>query len=170
MTAKDIVSSVLDELDMTQGELASRIGWTGHMLSQRFRRSSIRVEDFLNMLEACGVEMTLTVRETGKEIKVRNSGRGRRVCRTVDKVKYDTAASDALANNFYADGVNEYIDGRAVELYLDREGRYFFAEYSDLEGVKDRIAPVPASVAADFIEKYGTDLYRMPAEQSEETE
>ena len=78
----------------------------------------------------------------------------------VDRVIYDTAASEAIANDFWADGENEYNDGKALELYIDKENRYFFAEYSSWEGVKDRICPVSAEDAATFIEKYGTTLFR----------
>ena len=85
----------------------------------------------------------------------------------VDRIIYDTASSDAIANNFYADGENEYTDGKALELYMDKEGRYFFAEYSSWEGVKDRITPVNAEAAASFIEKYGTEIDKAPKEQKE---
>ena len=81
----------------------------------------------------------------------------------VDRVIYDTAASDALANNFYADGKNEYSDGMAMELYIDQNGRYFFACYSNLEGVKDRILPISASDAATFIRRYGTATHKEDA-------
>ena len=49
-----------------------------------------------------------------------------------------------------------------MELYVDDEGRYFFAEYTNWEGVKDRITPVSARDAAVFIDKYGTDLPPWP--------
>ena len=39
----------------------------------------------------------------------------------VDRVVYDTAESDALANNFYEDGENKFTDGEALELYIDKE-------------------------------------------------
>ena len=103
-----------------------------------------------------GIDVEFRVRETGKVIKIRVPGMGQRVRCMVDKVIYDTAASDALANNFYADGVNMFTDGKAMELYVDKEGRYFFAEYSDWVGVKDRITPVSASVAAAFIAAVGS--------------
>ena len=51
-------------------------------------------------------------------LKTHIAGAGRRVRAMVDKVKYDTEAASALANNFYADGVNEYTDGKAMELYV----------------------------------------------------
>ena len=81
----------------------------------------------------------------------------------VNSVIYDTANADAISNNFYADGVNEYIDGQAMELYNGNDGQYFFAQYSNYEGVKDRIIPVSDKDAAAFIEKYGTELHRKPA-------
>ena len=44
--------------------------------------------------------------------------------------------------------------------YVDNEGRYFFTEYTNWEGMKDRITMVSARDAAVFINKYGTDLHR----------
>ena len=83
----------------------------------------------------------------------------------VNSIVYDTANADAISNNFYADGINEYNDGQAMELYVGNNGGYFFAQYSDFEGVKDRIIPVTDKDAATFIEKYGTDLHRKPEEK-----
>ena len=82
---------------------------------------------------------------------------------TVDKVFYDTGAADALSNSFYEDGVSEYKDGEACELYVDKKGRYFMAEYH--EDGKDRIRSVSPSVAAAFIEKYGTKIEKGPKEE-----
>ena len=114
-------------------------------------------------MDSIGVDVTLTNRATGKEIRLPTEGVGRRVKAMVDRVIYDTAASDALANNFYADGKNEYSDGMAMELYIDQNGRYFFACYSNLEGVKDRILPISASDAATFIRRYGTATHKEDA-------
>ena len=43
---------------------------------------------------------------------------------------------------------------------LDKRGRYFMAEYH--EDGRDRIRVVSPSVAAAFIEKYGTDIEKGP--------
>ena len=162
MNAKDMLLAALRETKTTQAEAATKVGWMPQQLSQRIVRNSIRADDFLSLLEAIGIEVTLTVRDTGDPVRVYVKGAGRRVKAMVDRVTYDTAASNAISNNFYADGVNEYTDGKAMELYIDKEGRYFFAEYSNWEGGKDRISPVSAAEAAAFIEKYGTELDKKP--------
>lgn len=162
MNTKDIVSASLKEVGLTQAEGAKNMGWTPQRLSARFLRGTLRADEFLALMDAIGIDVEFKVRKTGKTVKVRIPGAGRRVRAMVDRVVYDTAASDALANNFYADGVNEYTDGRAVELYTDKEGRYFFAEYSTWEGQRDRIIPVSSNEAAAFIEKYGTKIFKAP--------
>lgn len=162
MNAKDMLLAALRETKTTQAEAATKVGWMPQQLSQRIVRNSIRADDFLSLLEAIGVEVTLTVKDTGNTVRVYVKGAGRRVKAMVDRVIYDTAASNAISNNFYADGVNEYSDGKAMELYIDKEGRYFFAEYTNWEGGKDRISPVSAAEAAAFIEKYGTELDKTP--------
>ena len=120
----------------------------------------MRADEFLNLMDAIGVDVTFTVRATGEVLKDHKPGQGRQVKGTADKVQYDTEAADALANSFFEDGVNEYRDGEACELYVDRKGRYFMAEYH--EDGKDKIRPVSPSVAAAFIEKYGTDIEKEP--------
>ena len=167
MNAKDMLLAALRETKTTQAEAATKVGWMPQQLSQRIVRNSIRADDFLSLLEAIGIEVTLTVRDTGNPVRVYVKGAGRRVKAMVDRVTYDTAASNAISNNFYADGVNEYTDGKAMELYIDKEGRYFFAEYSNWEGGKDRISPVSAAEAAAFIEKYGTEIVKKPTSTEE---
>lgn len=165
MTSKELLAAALRDTGKTQAEAAAKIGWVPQQLSARLTRNSLRADELLDLLEGLGIELTMTVKETGKVIRSHIQGAGRRVKAMVDRVTYDTASSDALANNFYADGVNEYTDGKALELYIDREGRYFFAEYSSWEGVKDRITPVTPETAAAFIEKYGTELDKAPKAQ-----
>lgn len=165
--SKEALAAALKETGKTQAEAATKIGWAPQQLSARLMRNSLRADEFLDLMDAIGVDVTLTVRETGEVVKAHIAGAGRRVRKMVNKVIYDTAASDALANNFYADGVNEYGDGKAMELYIDREGRYFFAEYTNWEGAEDRITPVSASDAAAFIGKYGTEISKAPKEEQQ---
>lgn len=164
VTAKEAILAALKETGKTQVDATASIGWLPQKLSGKFLRNTLRADEFLELLDAIGVDVILQVRETGRIVKARIAGAGRRVRKMVNGVIYDTAESDALANNFYADGVNEYSDGRAIELYLDREGRYFFAEYTNIEGVKDRIIPVSGEDAAEFITKYGTKIHKGPTE------
>ena len=170
MTSKEAIIAGLKATGTTQAEAAARLGWSAQQLSGRLIRNSMRADEFLDFMDAIGIDVAFTVRESGEALKTHIAGAGRRVRAMVDKVKYDTEAASALANNFYADGVNEYTDGKAMELYVDDEGRYFFAEYTNWEGVKDRITPVSARDAAVFIDKYGTDLHRGPkaAEESDQ--
>ena len=167
MKANDVLAAALRATRKTQAEAAARVGWMPQQLNARLVRNSMRADEFLNLLEGLGIEITLTVKETGEVVRTHIPGAGRRVKGMVDRIIYDTAASDALANNFYADGVNEYTDGKALELYIDKEGRYFFAEYTNWEGGKDRISPVSARDAAAFIEKYGTEIVKKPTSTEE---
>lgn len=162
MPANELIAAALKATNKSQAAAAASVGWVPQQLSGKLIRRSLRADEFLELLEAIGVEITLTVKETGKQIKEQRFGAGRRVKAMVDRVIYDTAASNALSNNFFADGVNQYTDGKARELYIDNEGRYFFAEYSAWEGAKDRITPVSAEDAAVFIQTHGTELHKQP--------
>ena len=163
MTSKEVIAAALKATGHTQAEAAAKMGRVGQQLSARLMRNSMRADELLKFMDVLGIDVTFTVRETGEILKAHIAGAGRRVRGMVNKVIYDTESADALANNFYADGVNEYMDGKAMELYVDKEGRYFFAEYTSWEGAKDRITPVSSNDAAAFIEKYGTDLHKGPA-------
>lgn len=164
MKSKDVISAALKEIGISQAEGAKSIDWSPQRLSRKIVEGTLRADDFLRLMDAIGVDVEFKARSSGNVIKARKAGAGRKVSCMVNKVIYNTAASDALANNFYADGVNEYTDGRARELYVDKEGRYFFAEYSTWEGQKDLIIPVGANEAAAFIEKYGTEIFKAPVE------
>lgn len=164
MKSKDVISAALKEIGISQAESAKSIDWSPQRLSRKVVEGTLRADDFLKLMDAIGVDVEFKVRTTGKTIKARIPGAGRRVRCMVNKVIYDTAASDAVANSFYADGVNEYSDGRVRELYIDKEGRFFFAEYSTWEGQKDLIIPVGRDEAMAFAEKYGRTIFKAPAE------
>ncbi|MCD8295848.1 MAG: hypothetical protein LUE27_11510 [Clostridia bacterium] len=122
-------------------------------------RNSTNADEFIEILDRIGFEVVLADKETGEWLTL--PGYGRRVKQMVNHVAYDTGKANALSNSFFADGKNEYnADGKASELYRDKEGRYFIAEYSNWVGVKDRIVPVSAETATDFINRYGTDLHK----------
>lgn len=162
MTAKEVLTAVAKSLHITVADIAKAVGWTQQKLNGRLLRNTITVEDFLDMMDKLDIDVKLTVRSTGRPVRLHSEGYGRRVRAMVNKVTYDTATSEVLANNFYADGVNEYNDGKALELYVDKEGRYFFAEYSSFPSVKDRITPVSDDDAAAFVEKYGEEIFKGP--------
>ena len=162
MLSKEYLDAALKMTNKKQAYVAAKMGWSPQQLNAKIARGTLRVDEFFEFMDAIGVEVTLTVKDTGENVIKRTAGAGRRVKRMVDRVTYDTYKSSALANNFYADGKHQYNDGRARELYIDMQGRYFFAEYSEKEGESDRINPVSAADAADFIERYGTDLHKGP--------
>ena len=162
MTAKEALVAALSRTGHTKESAAKLVGWNGQQISPRLARNSMRADEFLSIMDAVGVEVTFTVKKTGEVLREHTTGHGRRVHGTVDKVFYDTGAADALANSFFEDGENEYKNGEACELYVDKKGRYFMAEYH--EDGKDRIRSASASVAAAFIEKYGTKIEKGPKE------
>ncbi len=164
MTAKEILEAVLRDTGTSKSAAAAKIGLLPQAFSSRLRMKTLRADDFLELMEALGVEVTYTIKETGEAIRIRIPGAGRKVRKMVNGIIYDTSASSALSNNFYSDGLNEYTDGMARELYKDSENRFFFAEYSTLDGVKDRIIPITANDAAEFIKKYGTVIDKKPAD------
>lgn len=155
MNAKEALNSVLRYTGTTQKQAAELMKWTPAQLSLRVKRGSLRVDDFMTILDMLGIDVQFIDRKTGKNVRPPIRGHGRRVSRMVNLVTYDTANADAITSNFYADGKNEYNDGMAMELYIDQEGRYFFAQYSSMGGVRDSIIPVEKEDAMAFIAKYG---------------
>lgn len=163
MKAKDALAAALRETGKTQAEAAARVGWVPQQLSNRLVRNSLKADEFLEVLEGIGVEITMTVKETGKIIRLKSQRR--RVKKMVKGVIYDTAAAGVVANNFYADGVNEYDeDGYATELYIDKEDRYFFVDYHRDDPKLDEIRVMSKSSVEDFIEKYGDAKDKEPVE------
>ena len=158
MTTREVLSAILLTAGKSQADVAAMMGWSPQSLSQRLVRDTLRSDDFLKIVELLGIEVTFTVKDSGKIVKIRNAGHGRRLRKMSDRVIFDTTRADAISNSFYADGTNEYDEnGEAQELYIDDEGRYFVAEYHT-DASKDKIRAVPASLAVAFIEKYGTTI------------
>lgn len=165
MTAKEAISIAVKEKGITQAEAAARVGMSPTQLSARIVRGSLRADTFIEILDAVGFDVVLVSQDTKKVLRSRVAGMGRRVRKMIDHVPYDTYKADALSNNFYADGVNEYTDGRARELYVDDDGHYFFAEYCNWsDGGEDTIIPIGSAEAADFISKHGNVIEKGPTE------
>ena len=159
MTVREVFDSVLPAVGKNHETAVAPLGWTKQKISSKMVRNSLKAAELLDILEANGIEPLFRVKETGEIITVRIPGHGRRVRGVSDGVKYDTGKSSAISGTFYADGVHEYDDnGEAQELYIDQQGRYFFAEYNRTDPSKDRVRSVPGGVAAAFIEKYGTEI------------
>lgn len=160
MTAKEVIEEALRNTGLTQYAAANLIGWQGQQLSQRLARGSLRADEMLEILDKMGIDVTFTVRASGKTLTSHIPGAGRRVRGICDKVVYDTSNANALSNSFWSDGENEYTEGRATELYVDDSGRYFLAEYSNVEGERDKVTVISAELAAVYIEKYGTQIFK----------
>lgn len=159
MTAKEVLTSLLAALGVTQKEAADRIGTTKMNLGAKLARDSLRVSEFFQILDAVGVEVVFRKKDTGEFIRPMKKGHGHPIRAMADGVIYNTALSCALSNTFYADGVNEYDqNGEAQELYIDHEGRYFIAEYNCRDPKKERVISASAHVAEAFIAKFGTSI------------
>lgn len=165
MKAQEALAAALTATGRTQAEAAKAIGWQPQKLSQRLVRGSLKAEELFQLLDAIGVEFGMTVKETGKPVRILTAGYGRRVRAMSDRVMYDTALSFPLSNSFWEDGEHEYdAEGKATELYLDREGRYFLAKYSNVEGEKDKVQAIDGDLAAAYIERHGTTIDKRPTE------
>lgn len=160
MRAKVVFADVIKSLGISQAEAARRAGMDINSLAQKINvRESIRADEFFELLESLGVDVTFTVKGTNTVLDHKKTGHGRRVRGMSDGEKYDTKYSEALSNSFYVDGIHEYgEDGLAEELYVDQEGRYFFAEYNRDEPSRDRVRAVRSNIAVAFMEKYGSEI------------
>lgn len=161
MTVKDALTMSLQATKKTQTECAELMKWTVSKMNRKLNGGKFWADEFLKLMDVLGLDVQLVDRETGKIIKPMHQGAGPRVRQMVNGITYDTYQADALSNSFYADGVNKYTDDQAKELYMDREGRYFFAEYATYQE-RGRITPIDPETAARFIKKYGTEIYKVP--------
>ncbi len=154
MKAVDALTVALRATNTTQAEAAARVGWVPQQLSSRITRNSLKADEFFEVLEAIGVEVVLVDKSTGLAINLTSPKR--RVKKMVNRVIYNNVAATYVADNFYADGENEYgEDGYATELFVDKEGRYFFVDYHKDDPKQDEIRVTSKSAVDDFIEKYG---------------
>lgn len=158
MRAKEVMAAALKATGYTQVQAAKLIGMPEQSFCQKINvRESIKANEFFDLLEAIGIEAMFVVKATG-EVLLKGTQFERRVVGMSDGVIYDTKDSTLVASSFYADGVNEYgPDGKAQNLYIDKEGRYFAAEYSKEGPSNDRVRSVPVNVAYAFIGQYGKD-------------
>lgn len=153
--AKEVLEAALAATGMNQSQLAKLIGTREQSLGQKVNiRESVRANEFFDMLEAMGIETQFVVKETGKMLF---KSAHRRVKGMSDNTLFDTKEASFVATSFYADGVNEFgPDGKAQDMYIDSEGRYFVAEYTD-DPAKDRVKAVPVNMAEAFIKIYGRE-------------
>ena len=159
MDTREYIDSALIEKDITLATAARMFGWSPQQLGQRLMRKSLRSDEFLKLMETLGYEIHFTSKDKGSEMKTWRKGHGRRVRAMSNTIIFDTDVSDAISNDFYENGVDESLeDGTAHELYVDSNGRYFFAEYIKDHPEKDRVHAVHPNIARAFIEKYGEEI------------
>ena len=164
MNCKEIIVSVMRYYDTTQDAMAKMFGMFPQNFGHKIMRKTLRVDDLMSMLDTMGIDVQLVDRKTGDVIPMASLGDGRRIKKMINRVIYDTDRINAVANSFYFDGENEYVDGHAYELYKTDDGKYLLAEYSNISGIQDRLSMIPEEEAQKFIQKYGTALHRSPKE------
>ena len=63
MTSKEAIIAGLKATGTTQAEAATRLGWSAQQLSGRLIRNSMRADEFLDFMDAIGIDVACTVRE-----------------------------------------------------------------------------------------------------------
>lgn len=163
MRAKEIFAAALKAVGMSQAAVARKVGMPPQSVGQKINtRETITANEFFAILDAMGIGSYFYVKGTG-EVLMRDASHGRRVSGFSDGVIYDTKDSTIVASSFFADGKEEYgPDGKAQELYRDRNGRYFVAEYTKDGSMRDRVRAVPDAMAEAFIQKFGIKDEKKP--------
>ena len=156
MRAKEVFAAALKATGLSHVKVSKLSGMPEQSIGQKINvRESIRADEFFDLLDVMGVGVVFFVKETGEAL-LKETQHGKRVVGMSDGIIYDTKESQIVASSFFADGSNEYgTDGKAQELYIDKEGRYFVAEYCNDGTTKDRVRSVPANMAEAFLAKYG---------------
>lgn len=159
MRAKEVFDAAIKAKKMSIADVARLLNVNACELGQKINiRESVKANDFFEILDAIGVGVMFFMKDTGA-VFLKDGRRTRRVVGVSDGVRYDTAEATLIATSFYADDEHEYgQDGKAQELYVDRENRYFIAEYSCNEGERNRVRSVPYNMATAFIKQYGIDI------------
>lgn len=167
MTVREVVRTLWIKRKVSLAKIGEKVGWSRQSISQKLANESFRVDDLILFADACGCEIAFRVKDTGEFFRVVRRGHGRKVNAVYDWVRYRTDRANALANNFYLDGVNEFNpDGTAVEYYEDTEGRFFRVMYYRDDPDKYTLSTVSKDEADAFIAKYGTVLERKKGAES----
>lgn len=147
MTVKECVEAALECGEKTHYDVARSMGVSERLFTRRLNSGTFTAEQFLQICDICGVDVRLVLRRNEADIFAQCAGVGKRVRRVVNGMVYDTEHAVAMSNNFDASVIP------ARELYRDRDGNYFFAEYSGTE--RDKIVPCDSEDAAKFISENG---------------
>ena len=153
MNGRALLDAALNDLGITYKEAAEKIGWSKCKISNKLVHDTLRASELLHLLEANGIGVMLVNKNNEEVIYPYSYGHGEPYAGRDGTILYDTTKAYALSNTFYADGEHEYTDGKAEELYVDKEHRYFIVHYE--KGKRPYIRGVRESIARAFIEKYG---------------
>ena len=134
MKARDVIQAALNELGVKQESLAEKLGLTPQNLSRKLMRDTIRTREFFDAIDALGLQLTVSRKDTGEVIRELRRGVLPQVSMVVNQVRYDTFKSDALCHT-------EMLDGWMMELYRDHRGRHFLVHWTDWPDVKPSISP-----------------------------
>lgn len=155
---KELFSLIIAKEGISAREASRRCGFHDQRLTQAImQRESITANELFSVLDVLDVSCTFFLNESGKRLRRYETHR-EIVTGNSDTIRFSTAVSKLLASSLYADGENEFgPDGKAIDLYIDKEGRYFIVEHNADPAIQKRIRTVPFHVAKAII-----DMYEIP--------
>ena len=158
MTIKssDVLLNALEMQNISQRELAEKIGTSAQNINQKLLHNSLRADDFFKLLDEIGVEAYFQLADSGIPVSTVRGDNPHEtdIVKMHKGILYDTSKSYILSDDFYKNGNGKYDDkGEARILYIDRRNRYFFVIYSENAPVK--IESADLNSAREFIGKYG---------------
>jgi len=151
---REVLHAVMKSLGISMYEASRRCGYHEQLLTQKVQqRASIQAEQFLEAMDKLGVECRFFLR--GTDIELKEEQTMEKVVGNSDNIRFSTDKSKLLASSF-GTGEDRYgPDGKAFALYVDREGRYFVAEYNKDPNVPGRVRTVPIHAVRAILAMYG---------------
>ncbi len=143
----DVVRRMIKTSGYTQTLTAEHIGISKQSMTNRIRDNKFYALEFIRIAELTGYALTATQERKAAGVHLM-PGVGRPCKMNVDKITYDTAASNAICHS-------PTVDKRFIELYRDKADRFFVVSYTDWEGAHDYITPITAKDAKELYIKYG---------------
>lgn len=147
MKAADVVLDALRARGVTSKDMAETMGVRPNTLSRKISENRLTANEFFFIADSLSYDVTLTDRDGGSELKVRQRGTGRRVKRMLSGIIYDTGKADAVCHT-------PMENGWYIELYQDDQGRYFAAHYSTWAGADPFITICPENEAQKLMQMY----------------
>ena len=147
MNVAEMCKSLISQSKIRQKDIAEKMNKTSQSLSNKFNRNTLSAEEFVKIIKLLGYEIAIKNPSTGEEIHTYQQGVGKRIQMTVNGVKYDTFKANAICHS----NENDVIFS---ELYQDRDGRFFVAQYANWKGGRCSISPIGEDDAKILIEKY----------------